>query len=117
MVLPSADSLINAGDVQSQAVYPLASFVARSPPDGNEEASGSPLINSLPENSSNTLPSEVGLINASCFSAVIPVIGWNQCVKCVAPFSIAQSFIAFATVSAIAGFNSVPNSMVFLSSL
>lgn len=37
----------------------------------------------------------------SCFSAVSPVIGWNQCEKCVAPFSIAQSFIAFATTSAI----------------
>ena len=36
----------------------------------------------------------------SCFSAVEPVSGWNQCVKCVAPFSIAQSFIAAATASA-----------------
>ena len=35
-----------------------------------------------------------GVMNASCFSAVKPVIGWNQWVKCVAPFSIAQSFMA-----------------------
>ena len=71
-------SFINAGDVQSHAVYPLASKVALSPPDGKEDASGSPLINSFPENSRITLPSAVGFMKASCFSAVIPVIGWNQ---------------------------------------
>jgi len=71
-------SLINAGDVQSHAVYPLASNVALNPPDGKEEASGSPLINSLPEKRSNVVPSPCGSINASCFSAVIPVNGWNQ---------------------------------------
>jgi hypothetical protein len=37
------------------------------------------------------------LRKASCFSAVSPVCGWNQCVKCVTPFSIAQSLIASAT--------------------
>ena len=42
---------MNAGDVQSHAVYPLASNVALNPPDGNEDASGSPLISSFPENS------------------------------------------------------------------
>ena len=47
------------------------------------------------------LPLSLGEIKLSCFSAVMPVIGWNQCVKCVAPFSIAQSFIAFATISAV----------------
>ena len=52
-----------------------------------------------------------GLIKASCFSAVIPVIGWNQCVKCVAPFSMAQSFIALATMSAISLGNSFPFSI------
>jgi len=71
-------SLMNAGDVQSHAVYPLASNVALNPPDGNEDASGSPLISSFPENSSKTLPSSVGLMKASCFSAVTPVNGWNQ---------------------------------------
>jgi hypothetical protein len=34
---------------------------------------------------------------ASCFSAVSPVCGWNQCVKCVAPRSSAHSRIACAT--------------------
>ena len=71
-------SLINAYDVGSHAVYPLASNVARRPPEGNDEASGSPLISSLPENSIITVPSPTGEIKLSCFSAVIPVIGWNQ---------------------------------------
>ena len=49
------------------------------PPDGKEEASGSPLTSSLPENSMSTLPSALGADrNASCFSAVAPVRGWNQ---------------------------------------
>ena len=78
---PVALLFTNAGDVQSQAVYPLASNVARSPPEGNEEASGSPLINYLPENSIRTFPLSSGAeINESCFSAVTPVSGWNQCV-------------------------------------
>ena len=34
---------------------------------------------------------------ASCFSAVSPVCGWNQCVKCVAPCVIAHSLMACAT--------------------
>ena len=33
-----------------------------------------------PENFSNALPSELGSKNESCFSAVLPVNGWNQCV-------------------------------------
>ena len=37
---------------------------------------------------------------------------WNQCVKWVAPCSIAQSFIALATISAIPGSISLPVSMV-----
>ena len=48
--------------VQVSAVYPGAN-VALNPPDGNEDASGSPLISSFPENSSKTLPSSVGLMN------------------------------------------------------
>ena len=45
------------------------------------EASGSPLISSFPEKSMLTVPSACGaVINASCFSAVNPVSGWNQCV-------------------------------------
>jgi len=32
----------------------------------------------LPENSLMTRPSPVGVRNASCFSAVRPVMGWNQ---------------------------------------
>ena len=67
--------LINAYTVGSHAVYPLASNVARRPPFGKEEASGSPLINSFPENSIMTLPSGAGVIKLSCFSAVIPVRG------------------------------------------
>ena len=50
-VAPAASWRTKAGDVQSHAVYPLASKVALSPPDGKEEASGSPLISSFPENS------------------------------------------------------------------
>ena len=51
----------------------------------------------MPEKSSIAPPFAPGAIKASCFSAVIPVSGWNQWVKCVAPFSIAHSFIAAAT--------------------
>jgi hypothetical protein len=50
------------------------------PPDGKLEASGSPLINSLPRNSAIAVPSFVGDRKESCFSAVMPVNGWNQCV-------------------------------------
>ena len=80
VTLPLSSSLRNAGDVQSQAVYPLASKVARKPPLGKEEASGSPCISCFPENSMTTPPSAVGDMNESCFSAVMPVRGWNQCV-------------------------------------
>ena len=48
------------------------------PPDGKLDASGSPLISSLPLNSATARPSAVGARNESCFSAVMPVIGWNQ---------------------------------------
>ena len=48
----------------------------------------------------------------SCFSAVIPVIGWNQCVKWVTPFSTAHSFIALATMFATCGSRGSPCSRV-----
>ena len=48
------------------------------PPEGKLEASGSPTISWLPENFSMALPSAMGLRKASCFSALIPVSGWNQ---------------------------------------
>src|SRR3954447_17253709 len=82
------------------------------PPVGNEEASGSPWMSSLPENSAIATPSPVGLKKESCFSAVEPVRGWNQCVKWVAPFSIAHSFIAEATASARIGSSGRPSSSV-----
>ena len=48
----------------------------------------------------------------SCFSAVIPVIGWNQCVKWVAPLPTAHSFIAEATISATSASRTFPSTMV-----
>jgi len=71
---------MKAGDVGSHAVYPRASKVARRPPDGKLEASGSPFTSSFPEKSMITCPSPVGEMKLSCFSAVTFVIGWNQCV-------------------------------------
>ena len=61
------------------------------------------------------LPS--GVIKLSCFSAVTPVMGWNQWVKWVAPLESAQSFMAFATTFAIVGSIALPSSTVFLSTL
>src|SRR5476649_2362439 len=40
-------------------------------------------------------------IKESCFSAVVPVSGWNQCVKWVTPRSSAHAFIPAATWSAM----------------
>ncbi len=40
------------------------------PPDGKDDASGSPWISSLPRNLAIEPPSEVGSKNESCFSAV-----------------------------------------------
>ncbi len=70
----------HGGLVGSHAVYPRASNVERIPPDGKLDASGSPWMSSLPENSDTALPSPLGDRNESCFSAVMPVSGWNQCV-------------------------------------
>ena len=47
-------------------------------------------------------------MKASCFSAVSPVMGWNQCVKCVAPCETAQSRATEATVSATSRVSGVP---------
>ncbi len=73
-----------AGDVGSHAVYPRASNVARRPPEGKDDASGSPWISSFPENWAMAPPpprfpsAESGQTKDSCFSAVAPVRGWNQ---------------------------------------
>ena len=56
-------------------------------------------------------------MNESCFSAVTPVMGWNQCVKWVAPRSIAQSFMALAITFAVARSRGVSVSRQFLSAL
>src|SRR5215216_6000853 len=79
-VVPFGVTSSHGGLVGSHAVYPRASNVDRMPPDGKLDASGSPLISSLPLNSATARPSDVGDRNESCFSAVMPVIGWNQCV-------------------------------------
>ena len=73
-------SLIKASEVGSHTVYPLASKVSLIPPDGNDDASDSPLRRVLPESSKMGSPSLSLSRNESCFSAVEPVIGWNQCV-------------------------------------
>ena len=59
-----------------------------------------------------TPPSGAGEIKLSCFSAVTPVSGWNQWVKCVAPRSTAQSRMAAATALAMAGLSGWPCLMV-----
>ena len=71
---------IKAGLVGSHAVYPRASNVDRNPPDGKLDASGSPSIKFFPEKRVIALPSGVGSKNESCFSALEPVSGMNQCV-------------------------------------
>ena len=68
-VLPLPISIINGGDDGSHAVYPRASKVALSPPDGKEEASGSCCIKAAPSNSSIGVPSPFNVKNESCFSA------------------------------------------------
>ena len=78
------------------------------PPEGKLDASGSPLMSSLPLISIMTVPSFIGLMKESCFSAVVPVSGWNQWVKCVAPLEMAHSFIAQAVASATMGSSSSP---------
>ena len=109
---PLGFSRMKAGLVGSQAVYPRASKVARMPPVGKLEASGSPFTSSLPVNWASAVPSPTGAKNESCFSAVEPVRGWNQWVKWVAPRSSAQSFMAAATESARSGSSAAPRSIV-----
>ena len=46
-----------------------------------------------------------GSKKASCFSAVLPVSGWNQWVKWVAPRSIPHCLRAWATSLAMEGSN------------
>src|SRR3954451_18141034 len=82
------------------------------PPVGNDDASGSPWMSSLPVKAAIAVPSPVGAKKESCFSAVEPVSGWNQWVKWAAPFSIAHSFIADATASARIGSSGMPWSSV-----
>ena len=48
------------------------------PPEGKLDASGSPWMSWLPLNFSIALPSPATERKASCFSAVMPVSGWNQ---------------------------------------
>ena len=64
-----------------------------------------------------TPPSSVGEMKPSCFSAVRPVMGWNQCVKWVAPFSIAHSFMTAATVLATSSSRCVPFLLVLRTAL
>src|SRR5690606_21189053 len=74
--MQSAVPKMNAGDVGSEAVYPLASKVFGIPPFGNDDASGSCWTIWLPVNfSSGSLPSNEVSKKASCFSAVVPVKG------------------------------------------
>ncbi len=71
------------------------------PPLGNDDASGSAWISWEPEKRRIASPSPVSVRKASCFSAVWPLSGWNQCVKWVAPRATAHSFMPCATSSAI----------------
>ena len=73
--IQSVVPIMKAGEVGSQAVYPLASNVFLIPPFGKEEASGSCWINNAPLNLSIALPPSIGVKNESCFSAVEPVNG------------------------------------------
>ena len=90
--------LIKALEAAFQKVCPCAEKVEQSPPDEKLEESASPLANSFPEKFIIILPCSFLEIKLSCFSALIPINGWNQCVKCVAPCSIAQFFISLAII-------------------
>ncbi len=48
---------------------------------------------------------------ASCFSAVSPVCGWNQCVKCVTPREMAHSLMTCATTGAMSESSFFPRRM------
>ena len=59
-------------------------------------------------------PSLHGSRKLSCFSDVMPVRGWNQCVKWVAPFSMAHSFMAWATTFATSISRGLPSFIVLI---
>ncbi len=85
-------------------------------PLGNDEPSGSPLINSEPVNSVMALPSGLVTMNPSCFSAVMLVSGKKTWEKNLTPLASAQSFMAAATTSAVAGSSGAPVwTVVFIS--
>ncbi len=89
------------------------------PPEGNELASGSLWMSCEPEKRSSTLASP-GMaafrsMKLSCFSAVSPVMGWNQCVKWVAPCEVAHSRATAAMVSAVPRESGVPFVRVVIS--
>ena len=111
-VRPFGLSMMNIGEVGSQAVYPRASNVERMPPLGKLDASGSLCRSIDPVNFSMGRPSRSNHRNASCFSAVDPVIGWNQWQKCETPSSSAHSFTACAMASATGRSSLRPCSMV-----
>src|SRR5476651_1037776 len=108
-VLP--DSTTNTGLAGFQAVYPRASQVARRPPDGKLEASGSLWMSCAPVNFSIGFVLSSKLRKASCFSAVRPVCGWNQWVKCVTPRLSAHSLMACATAGATSMSSFLPRRM------
>ena len=54
-----------------------AEYVARDPPEGKDDASGSPTMSDFPVSCMMTLSPE-GSMKLSCFSAVRLVSGWNQ---------------------------------------
>jgi hypothetical protein len=66
---------MNGGEEGSQAVYPRASKVARIPPEGKDDASGSCCIRASPSNCSIAVPSPLIAKKESCFSADEPVSG------------------------------------------
>ena len=64
------------GDISS--FLPNASYFARSRVAISPSELSEYLTSSLPENSIITWPAGAGEIKESCFSAVVPVKGWNQ---------------------------------------
>ena len=70
--------MMNGALLGSQRVYPRASKVERMPPLGKLEASGSCWTSRLPSKRSMAPPRPSGWMKLSCFSAVLPVKGWNQ---------------------------------------
>ena len=104
-------SRMKTGEVGSQAVYPRASKVARIPPDGKLDASGSCCTRFLPSKVSIIPPLPSYSINESCFSAVDSVKGWNQWLQWVTPCSIAHCFMPAATPSATSRSRGLPLSI------